>query len=277
MSVYTMPQTVGSAMGQTAYGTHDVFGSALQQGWQSPLSGVSAQQSQWVTETAVRIATAAVASLAEQLRFDQQTLQGICTQGQLPQQAFSQLVAESTRRIAPIVAATVGTLASQAMTSQMVSGQYGIAGQNPITSGQLFGQVPSIYGQQGIGQQGVGQNVYGQNPFAQQAYSQQPFQQGYGQQGYGQQVYGQQPFGMQHPQQLGQNMFGQQLAGQHITGQGIGAHGIGVQGITGQGIGAHNLTGQYAQAFAQQPWTQQYGGGALQGQGIPFGGSPAWR
>src|SRR4051812_45382671 len=105
MSVYTMSQPVGSTMGLTAQGQYEQqlggLGSLSQQAWHSP--SATAQQSPWISDLAYRIASASVSALAETLRFDQQTLQAICSQGQLPQQAFAQLVSESTRRITPIV------------------------------------------------------------------------------------------------------------------------------------------------------------------------------
>ncbi|MDQ1655359.1 MAG: hypothetical protein QOD41_442 [Cryptosporangiaceae bacterium] len=248
MSVYTMPQTTSSAMGQTGYGSQDMF---TQQNWQSPFGGMSVQgaygspqigaqqwgqqygspqhasqqygsaiQSQWVTETAARIATTAVAALAEQLRFDQQTLQGICSQGQLPQQSFSQLVAESTRRIAPVVAATVSALTastvSSTLASQGIAGigsqlgqsqipfgqpQYGQGGghqQHPAMIAQLAQQIAQQlgYGQQHSGQQSYGQQNYGQQGFGPQSYGQQSYGQNYGQQQAWQPQFGQQsPFG----------------------------------------------------------------------------------
>ncbi|MDQ1645438.1 MAG: hypothetical protein QOJ50_1622 [Cryptosporangiaceae bacterium] len=233
MSVYTMPQTTSSAMGQTGYGSQDMF---TQQSWQSPFGGVSVQgaygspqlgaqqwgqqygspqqssqqygsaiQSQWVTETAARIATTAVAALAEQLRFDQQTLQGICSQGQLPQQSFSQLVAESTRRIAPVVAATVSALTASTVSSTLAS--QGIAG-----IGSQLGQSQIPFGQVQYGQGGGHQ----QHPAMIAQLAQQIAQQlGYGQQHSGQQNYGQQSFG---PQSYGQN-YGQQQAWQPQFGQ----------------------------------------------------------
>ena len=232
MSVYTMPQTTSSAMGQTGYGSQDMF---TQQNWQSPSGGVSGQgaygspqlgaqqwgqqygtpqhasqqygstvQSQWVTETAARIATTAVAALAEQLRFDQQTLQGICSQGQLPQQSFSQLVAESTRRIAPVVAATVSALTASTVSStlagQGIAGIGSQIGQSQIPFGQSqYGQVsghqqhPAMIAQlaQQIAQQlGYGQQSYGQQNSGQSLY---------GQPGYGQQQAWQPQFGQQSP------------------------------------------------------------------------------
>jgi hypothetical protein len=200
MSVYTMPQTAHSAMGQTGYGMQDVMGLS-QQSWQSPYSGMHMQQqnsvqAQWITETAARIATATVAGLAEQLRFDQQTLQGICSQGQLPQQSFSHLVAESTRRIAPIVAATVSALA----------GVQGGLGQG------LGGQSVQGFGGQGFGGQGYGgPQVHSQLGYGQQSFG--PQSQGFsGQQFAPQQAWGQQQYGS--PQHLG----GQQA----YSSQGIG-------------------------------------------------------
>jgi hypothetical protein len=251
MSVYTMPQTVNSAMGQTGYGTQDILG-LNQQSWQSPYGGVTAQygmtaqlqntvQGQWVVETAARIATAAVAGLAEQLRFDQQTLQGICSQGQLPQQSFSQLVSESTRRIAPIVAATVGALTQTAISSTLAGGgQHGGIGANPwVTQG---------YGQQLGSQAGFAhQQIAGQHPFA--------GQQQYGQPQYGQQQYGQPQYGQP---QYGGGQFGGQYGGQQMQ-------------------GGQQQYGGHQQFSGQHPFGGQSPQGGMAGQGIGFGGSPSWR
>lgn len=257
MSVYTMPQTVNSAMGQTGYGTQDNLGLS-QQSWQSPYGGVTSQygmsaqlqnsvQGQWVVETAARIATATVAGLAEQLRFDQQTLQGICSQGQLPQQSFSQLVSESTRRIAPIVAATVGALTSTAISSTLSGGgQHGGIGANPWVTQQNYGQ--------NIGQQGYGQLGYGQQGIGQQ---------GYGQQGIGQQVYGQPQQAFAHQLFAGQHPFAGQQGQQQYAGQQL-------QGGQQQYGGQQQFPGQH-------PFGGQSMQGAMTGQGIGFGGSPAWR
>ncbi|MFI2347077.1 hypothetical protein ACH492_08435 [Streptomyces sp. NPDC019443] len=175
MSVYT-PQQIGQPQiqqpwSQQPYGqppiAQQMFGSSSfgQQGQ----FGMQGQQQlpQLVTELSLRCAVTAVSAVVEQLRMDPQILMGIQAQGQIPPHAWSNVLTECARRIAPVVHTTLAQI-----TGQGQAGQYGQQfGQSPSQQpqgqagqyGQQFGQFPSQQPQGQFGQlQGQGQ--FGQQP-----------------------------------------------------------------------------------------------------------------
>ena len=136
--------------GQTPYGMQTPF----QQGSfsQAPTGALAPQiqgqpgqqiqgqlgQQQWipiapvVSEVTLRVVSAALATITEQVRADPQALQTLCAQGQLTPQAYANILVESARRCAPIVAGAFGAI------STGIGQQY--AGQTPY--GQSYGSVP---------------------------------------------------------------------------------------------------------------------------------------
>ncbi|WP_405880857.1 hypothetical protein OG762_21095 [Streptomyces sp. NBC_01136] len=204
MSVYT-PQQISQPQTQQPYSQQSYGQSPIAQQMfgPSPISqqgqfGTQGQQPfvvqhqqqlpQLVTELSLRCAATVVNAMVEQLRMDPQIQLGIQTQGQIPPHAWSNVLTESARRIAPVVHAALAQITGQGQV-----GQYG----------QQFGQQP-----QGLLGQLQGQGLFGQ----QSQYGQQPQ---FGQPQYGQQSqFGQQPqFGQpqfgQHPQYGQQSLFGQ--------------------------------------------------------------------
>ncbi|MFF3399620.1 hypothetical protein ACFYW6_13985 [Streptomyces sp. NPDC002659] len=101
-----------------------------------------------VTELSLRCAATAVTAVVEQLRMDPQILMGIQAQGQIPPHAWSMVLTECARRIAPIVHMALGQITGQGQMSQPGQGQYGqFPGQQPQGQyGQLQGQ--GMFGQQ---------------------------------------------------------------------------------------------------------------------------------
>ena len=126
--------------GQQPFGQQGV--AQMGQAGQSPL--------QAITEAALRCASVAVGTVVEQLRMDQQALAGIQMQGQLHPQAWSNVVVESARRVAPVIHAACSQLHQlQQLQRQQPFGQQQY-GQQPFGQQQ---QQP--FGQQGL--QGISQ------------------------------------------------------------------------------------------------------------------------
>ncbi|MFB7868107.1 hypothetical protein [Streptomyces sp. NPDC056069] len=135
-----------SQQGQGQWGQQQPFGMQQGQGMhQLPLL---------VTELALRCSATAIAAVVEQLRMDPQMLMGIQAQGQVPPQAFSQVLTECARRIAPIVHTALTQLTGQGHQSHM-----GQQGQMELFPGQgQFGQFSGVQPQSQFGQmQGQGQ------------------------------------------------------------------------------------------------------------------------
>ncbi|MEV4416314.1 hypothetical protein [Catellatospora sp. NPDC049609] len=110
----------------------------------STLNPIAAQV---VSDTVVRVVSASLATVLEQLRIDPMAQQSLCSQGQLSPQAFSNVITESARRCAPIVAQAFAQITAGA--HQQMFGQSGYGQQGGL--GQGGGQ-PLGYGQQ----QGMG-------------------------------------------------------------------------------------------------------------------------
>jgi len=142
---------------QQPYGQQQYGQQAGPQMGQSPL--------QTITEAALRCASVAVGTVVEQLRMDQQALAGIQMQGQLHPQAWSNVVVEAARRVAPVLHTSCNQLQQQLQRQQQPFGQQQQYGQQ-----QPFGQ----QGLQGIASQGL------QGIAPQQGISQQPLLAGIG-------------------------------------------------------------------------------------------------
>ncbi|MET9325122.1 hypothetical protein ABZX75_34130 [Streptomyces sp. NPDC003038] len=173
MSVYT-PQQIGqSLIGQGQIGQSQIGQGQQLLGIQGP--GLGQQLPLLVTELSLRCAGTAVNAMVEQLRIDPQILMGIQTQGQIPPQAWSSVLTECARRIAPIVHMTLAQIISQGqgqigeipgqigqMPGQQIQGQMGpLQGQGQQIQGQM-GQYGQLQGLQGSGM--YGQPQYGQLP-----------------------------------------------------------------------------------------------------------------
>lgn len=159
MSVYT-PQQVGQPHMQQPYGQQPYAQPPLTQspyGQQQPWGRQSlsqfnqplAQQGQLpllVAEVSLRCAATAVTAVVEQLRMDPQILVAVQAQGQIPPSyAWSNVLTECARRIAPVVH----------------NGLAQITGQGQVSSyGQQYGQIPGL--QQDQHSQFRGQGVFGQ-------------------------------------------------------------------------------------------------------------------
>uniref|UniRef100_UPI003F49AFAF hypothetical protein n=1 Tax=Streptomyces sp. CA-141956 TaxID=3240051 RepID=UPI003F49AFAF len=156
MSVYTPQQhSLGQQLGQSSPLEQGQFSSGQPGIQQGQIQGQQ-QLPVLVTELALRCSATAVSAVVEQLRQDPQILMGIQAQGQIPPHAFSQVLTECARRIAPIV-----HMALTQITGQGQQGSFGQGGMGQF--GQFPGQQPqSQYGQfQGLGQ---GQSLFGQQP-----------------------------------------------------------------------------------------------------------------
>ncbi|MFD3457433.1 hypothetical protein ACFWVC_35315 [Streptomyces sp. NPDC058691] len=174
MSVYTpqqfgQQQPYGQQFGQQAWGQQQPWASQQglgQQAW-GQQHGAFQQYGQYgngqgqqqlpllVTEVALRSAATAVSAVVEQLRVDPQIAMGIQAQGQIPPHAWSAVVTECARRVAPVV---------HAVLAQNCQGQ----------QGQQWGQLGQLgqFGQLGqLGQLGQGnQAAFGQHHFGQPQY-----------------------------------------------------------------------------------------------------------
>lgn len=171
MSVYT-PQQISQPQAQLPYGqqvpgqqqpwglqAQQLFGQQglgqFGQGQQQPF-GIQMQGQQQlpllVTEMSLRCAATAVSSVVEQLRMEPQILMAIQAQGQIPPHAWSQVLTECARRIAPVVHTALIQVTGQGQYGQQF-GQF--PGQQPQgQSGQFAGQFPGqFFGQGGYGQQ----------------------------------------------------------------------------------------------------------------------------
>jgi hypothetical protein len=63
-----------------------------------------------ISEATLRVVSAALATLIEQVRTDPPALQMLCTQGQLTPQAYANVLVESARRSAPVVASAISAI-----------------------------------------------------------------------------------------------------------------------------------------------------------------------
>ncbi|MEU1616827.1 hypothetical protein ABZ479_05915 [Streptomyces sp. NPDC005722] len=162
MSVYT-PQQYGQQpqqqygqqqwqpwAGQQGYGQQGIAQQFMgpqgygQQHFGQPGMGQGQQQLPlMVTELSLRCAATAVNAMVEQVRVDPQIMMGIQSQGQIPPHAWSSVLTECARRIAPVVHSALCQIAQ----------------------GQQYGQ--QQYGQFQNGQAPYGQAPYGQSPYFQ--------------------------------------------------------------------------------------------------------------
>jgi hypothetical protein len=128
-----------------------------------------------VTELSLRCAATAVSAVTEQLRMDPQIVMGIQAQGQIPPHAWSTVLTECARRIAPVVHAALTQIISQGqgqgqgqLPGQQMQqpGQFGQGqGQGQFPGAGQFGQFPGQQMQQpGQFGQGQGQGQFGQQP-----------------------------------------------------------------------------------------------------------------
>ncbi|MGD1221424.1 hypothetical protein AB9Q10_23710 [Streptomyces krungchingensis] len=150
MSVYT-PQQYGQQLQQPHWqqsGQQQPQPWAGQQGYGQQYfgqPGIGQGQQQLpllVTELSLRCAAVAVNAMVEQVRMDPQVMMGIQAQGQIPPHAWSSVLTECARRIAPVVHSAL----------------------NQITQGHSpFGQYGQQYGQFQNGQSQYGQSPYGQH------------------------------------------------------------------------------------------------------------------
>ena len=100
-----------------------------------PQPGIAAHAAtQVVSEVTLRVVSAALATISEQVRIDPQALQSLCAQGQLSPQAYSNVLVAAAQRTAPVVAAALGAITSGAVTAGAVTTGVG---------------TPSIYGTPG--------------------------------------------------------------------------------------------------------------------------------
>ncbi|WP_406053588.1 hypothetical protein OG462_44285 [Streptomyces sp. NBC_01077] len=106
-----------------------------------------------VTELSLRCSATALSAVVEQLRTDPQILMGIQAQGHIPPHAFSQVLTECARRIAPIVHTALTQLTNQSQQGQM--GRFPGQGQS--------GQFPGMQPQAQLGQL-QGQSLFGLQP-----------------------------------------------------------------------------------------------------------------
>jgi hypothetical protein len=132
--------------------------SPYQQGYSSSPVGALAPQQQWqqwsgaapvVSEVTLRVVSAALATVIEQMRSDPQALQTLCAQGQLTPQAYSNVLVESARRSAPAVAGAIAPGMGQHITGSFGPQQY------PLQPS--IGQQHSWQGQQNGWQTPIGQ------------------------------------------------------------------------------------------------------------------------
>lgn len=135
-------------------------------GYQQGLTGVPI-----VAEVTLRVVSAALATIVEQMRTEPQALQTLCTQGQLAPQTYSNILVESARRTAPIVAAAIGAItqtAGMGFGSPFGGQQQGMVNSTTQSPWQQIGQAGQIgqIGQLGqLGQFGqLGQ--LGQSPMS---------------------------------------------------------------------------------------------------------------
>ncbi|MFE0628544.1 hypothetical protein ACFW3D_16425 [Streptomyces sp. NPDC058864] len=173
MSVYT-PQQYGQQMqqphwqqsgqqqsqpwaGQQGYGQQGIGQQFMgpqgygQQHFGQPGIGQGQQQLPLlVTELSLRCAATAVNAVVEQVRIDPQIILGIQAQGQIPPHAWSSVLTECARRIAPVVHSAICQIAQGQQYGQQQFGPYG----------QFQGQFPN-------GQSQYGQSPYGQSPYMQ--------------------------------------------------------------------------------------------------------------
>ncbi|MFE5946838.1 hypothetical protein [Streptomyces sp. NPDC056480] len=180
MSVYTPQQAsrpqsqqpyVQQMSGQPLWGFQSQnqlpFGQQGQgQGQQQPFGMQGQGQQQLpllVTELSLRCSVTAVSAVVEQLRTDPQILMGIQAQRQIPPHAFSQVLTECARRIAPLMHTALAQVTSQGQSGQMSQfGQEGGTGQfGQFPGQQLQGQMGQFGQLQGFGQ---GQGLFGQQP-----------------------------------------------------------------------------------------------------------------
>lgn len=141
-------------LGQMPYGEQSV--SPQSNGHQQSVTqqpyGLQHPVAQLVSDVVLRVTSAALAAVLEQVRIDPLAQQSLCAQGQLSPQAYSNVLAESARRCAPIVA---GVFAQ-------VAGQIGFGGQasSPMGMQHMYGQ----FAQQPIAAHACAQQAMGQQP-----------------------------------------------------------------------------------------------------------------
>jgi lambda repressor-like predicted transcriptional regulator len=187
--------------------------------WQTAQPQWHAGQQAWpsaapvVSDLTLRVVSAALATVSEQLRVDAQALQSLCAQGQLSPQAYSNVLVESARRCAPIIAQTLSAVAGG------ISAQHGIPfAQASYDTHQFQSPTMTFSGQPFQGQPFQGQPFQGQ-PFQGQLFGQPigpspigqlaGWQPGWQQTGWQQPHI--QPFGQQHETASG--LYGQSPAG----------------------------------------------------------------
>ncbi|MGW3244109.1 hypothetical protein [Streptomyces sp. NPDC001070] len=168
MSVYT-PQQYGQQLQQPQwqqFGQQQSQPWAGQQGYGQPFAGLQGYGQQQhigqpgigqgqqqlpllVTELSLRCAATAVNAMVEQVRIDPQIMMGIQAQGQIPPHAWSSVLTECARRIAPVVHSALSQIAQGQMHNGQYAQQYGQYGQFPgqfqggqSQYGQHFGQMP---------------------------------------------------------------------------------------------------------------------------------------
>lgn len=159
MSVYTSPQQQSQqaydpqpeqvpCLGQQAYGQQGIgqqpwfSGGPGQQHYAQQPTGHAGQTQipVLITELALRCAATAATAVVEQLRMDPQIMMGIQMQGQIPAQAWSSVMAECSRRIAPVLHSTLAPFIQQNPIGQQGFGQ-------PGQYGPAIGQPQNHYGQ----------------------------------------------------------------------------------------------------------------------------------
>ncbi|MFF3949772.1 hypothetical protein ACFYYN_33870 [Streptomyces sp. NPDC001902] len=118
-----------------------------------------------VTELSLRCAATAVNAVVEQVRIDPQIMMGIQAQGQIPPHAWSSVLTECARRIAPVVHSAL----SQIAQGQSPFGQYGQQYGQQFGQFSQYGQFPGQFqnGQFQNSQFQNGQSPYGQSPYGQ--------------------------------------------------------------------------------------------------------------
>src|SRR4051812_2553064 len=117
-----MPQVHGNIGYQQGYVGQSATGQMPQGpgniGYQQGVGGAPV-----ISELTLRVVSAALATIAEQLRTAPQALQPLCAQGQLTPQTYSNVLVESARRTAPIVAAAVSAaVPAIAQSAQQMAG-----------------------------------------------------------------------------------------------------------------------------------------------------------
>ncbi|MFJ4847189.1 MULTISPECIES: hypothetical protein [unclassified Streptomyces] len=122
------PWAAQQGLGQQAWGQqHGAFQQYGQYG-----NGQQGQQQLplLVTEVALRSAATAVSAVVEQMRIDPQIVMGIQAQGQIPPHAWSAVVTECARRVAPVVHAVLAQNCQGQQYGQFGQGNQAVYGQH---------------------------------------------------------------------------------------------------------------------------------------------------